>query len=133
MRVFFETLLVLAVIILAGCCWSERNKGEGPSDSGKLAAEYESVRGELQKLAESVGADPEKCAIASVLDLVSDIQIKLLDKRSFEEMGLTEADWKNIEDGLEVWPELRERIKEIEEAAKFTGGRTVIRLPENEQ
>lgn len=133
MRVFFETLLVLAVIILAGCCWIERNKGEGPSDSGKLAAEYESVRGELQKLAESLGADPEKCARASALDLVSEIQILLLDKRSFEKIELTEEDWVLIDDGFEAFPELYSRIKKAEEAAKFTGGRTVIRLPENEQ
>ncbi len=133
MRVFFETFLVLAVIVLAGCCWSEWNKGKGPSDSGKLAAEYESVRGELQKLAESLGADPEKCARASALDLVSEIQILLLDKRSFEKIELTEEDWVLIDDGFEVFPELYSRIKKAEEAAKFTGGRTVIRLPENEQ
>lgn len=119
---------------LAGWSWPTQNRmGSSPTRPKQPDADYTAVRDELQRYAESLGADPVRCANASAPDLIADIQSRLRDSRSFERVGLTEEDWKNIEDGLEVWPELLARIQKMEDIAKFTGGRTVIRLPENEQ
>jgi len=119
---------------LAGWSWPTQNRmGSSPTGPKQPDADYTAVRNELQRYAESLGADPVRCANASALDLIADIQSRLLDSRSFERVGLTEDDWNRISDGLKPYPDLISRIEALEDAMKFTGGRTVIRLPENEQ
>lgn len=138
MRGFFETLLVLAVIVLAGILYLQNQTGgqnpSAPSVSGGNETTSDGSRDALQKLAEKLGADSAQCATASVPELVSIIEGQLLDSRSFGEAAvLTDEDWKNINIGLEFWPELIAKIEASKVYVEFNSGYTVIRLPKNEQ